>query len=384
MKRHGWIASAFAAFLAMAVLFVVLGNAATARQRSKAHVDARTAFGSHAAGETSVSPDAFILRFDPTIQSFETFSIPTRGANPRGLAVVSDGANVDVWFTEPGADKIGRLIYTSTQDFAFLEYEVAPGSVPLNLAHSGPYVWFTARAGDYIGRIEISSGEIVTFSRFTANSQPSGIDIAPDGSVWFTERATDKIGRLVVTTTTDYAVKEYPVTGTGPHVGLYGIAVQSDDYVWVGETETGIVRRLNATDGTSIWYTGSKPGSHPYALEMDPTRPIPWFTENGHDQISFPILGSNHWIVAFDITPTVNMRPTGLTILGSNQLWFVGQKYGKLGRMVYTSPLEYSFKLFDLPSDALMAMDINHDQGGHLWTVAYYPQIFLPMITQRK
>jgi streptogramin lyase len=156
--------------------------------------------------------------------------------------------------------------------------------------------------------------------------------------------------------------------------------VQSNEYIWVGETRTGIVRRLKAADGTFIWTSGLGADGYPYTLVVDPGRDYVWLTERDDNQISQIEVGTLHIVNSFNITPTSNTRPTGLTMLGSNQFWFSGQEGGQIGRMVYTSPTKYNFKVFDLPVSGLWAMDIVADKGGYLWTVAYLPRrIFLPL-----
>jgi virginiamycin B lyase len=343
--------------------------------------DAQVVADAPAVGQTfSVPGQAYVFRFDPAVESFQTFTVSTVGANPHSVEVVSNTTNLDVWFTEPGADRIGRLIYTNTMDYVFREYAVAEGSMPLNLVADGEHIWFVAHQGNWIGRLAVASGGIMTFPVPTASSRPAGIDVAPDGSVWFTEMAADKIGQLVVTTTTDYAVTEYLITGTGTNVGAYGITVQSNEYIWVGETRTGIVRRLKAADGTFIWTSGLGADGYPHTLVVDPGRDYLWLTERDDNQISQIEVGTLHIANSFNITPTSNTRPTGLTMLGSNQFWFSGQEGGQIGRMVYTSPTKYNFKVFDLPVSGLWAMDIVADKGGYLWTVAYLPRrIFLPL-----
>jgi virginiamycin B lyase len=325
-----------------------------------------------------MSGQAYVFRFDPVVGHFETFTIPTIGANPQSVGVVSNSANLEVWFTEPGADQIGRLIYTDTTDYVLREYTVMEGSTPLNLAVDGEYIWFTAQRGNWIGRLAVTSGGYVTFPVPTAGSQPSGIDVAPDSSVWFTEMAADKIGRLTVTTTTDYEVTEYPINGT--NVGAYGIAVQTNNYVWFGETRTGTVRRLKVADGSYVWTTMLGPHGYPYALLIDDGRNYLWLTERDDNQISQVELTTLMIVNSFPITPASNRLPTGLTLLGNNQFWFSGQGSGQIGRMVYTSTAIFQFEAFDLPVHGLRAMDITTDDNGRLWIVAYIPQrVFLPL-----
>ena len=395
-SRLGLIAGAIALPMAIVVLLGTLGNGVTAGTTTGLSAD--LPFDRHLRpaepadpGASAAAQDAFVFRFDPVLENFETFTIPTSGANPHSIAVSSNASSVDVWFTEPAADQIGRLVYTATNDFIFTEYQVAPGSRPLNLVveEDGRVVWFTEQASNRIGRLDIGNGGAFTYTTFdvdTPNSQPAGIDLAPDGSVWFTEMAADKIGRLVVTSPPSHTFTEYTVSGTGTDVGLYGIAVQSDEYIWVGETRTGVVRQLNATNGSFLRLTGNDLGtdSYPYSLVVDHARPLAWLTEREDNQISqIDFRGTLFLVNSYDITSTRNVRPTGLTMLGSDQFWFAAQGSGQVGRMVLASPVE--FKVFDLPYGGLWAMDITLDDSDKLWTVAFLPRrVFLPLTTKTQ
>lgn len=326
----------------------------------------------------SVPGQAYVFRFDP-VGHFETFTVPTVGANPHNVEVVPNAANLDVWFTEPGADQIGRLTYTDTAHYVFREYPVPDRSMPLNLVANaaGDHIWFTARQGNWIGRLAVASGELLTFPVPTAGSQPAGIDIAPDGSVWFSEMAADKIGQLTVTTT-DHEFKEYPINDTD--VGAYGVTVQTDKWVWFSETRNGIVKRLKVADGTFLTTRLLEATGYPYAILMDTGRDYLWLTERDGNRISQVELTTLTIVNSFPITPTPNSHPTGLTLHGGNQIWFSGQGSGQIGRMVYTSSIKYNFEVFDLPVSGLWAMDIAADTDGYLWTVAFSPQrVFLPL-----
>jgi streptogramin lyase len=341
------------------------------------HHDAQAiADASTVAQTSSLAGQAYVFRFDPTRGYSETFAIPTVGANLHSVEAAPNAAGLDVWFTEPGADQIGRLIYTSTTDYAFREYPVAEGSMPLNLAADadGGYIWFTAHRGNWIGRLAMASGDIVTFPVPTAGSEPAGIDIAPDGSVWFTEMAADKIGRL----TPAHQFEEYPIDDAD--VGAYGIAVQNDKYVWFGESKTGTIKRLSVAGGTFLRAWLPDADGYPYALLIDAGRDYLWLTERDKNRISQVELGTLTIVNTFPITPMANSLPTGLTLLGGNELWFSAQGSGQIGQMVYTSPATYRFEMFNLPVHGLWAMDTAADESGHLWTVAYVPRrVFLPL-----
>jgi virginiamycin B lyase len=57
-------------------------------------------------------------------------------------------------------------------------------------------LWFTEIGASKIGRIT-TSGSISEFVIPTASSGPFGITAGPDGNHWFTEELANKIGKLV-------------------------------------------------------------------------------------------------------------------------------------------------------------------------------------------
>lgn len=377
MKRPSLIVSVAFVPVAIVVSLMVLGSGATARLEGVTPaVPSPAAANQRGMTESSASQDAFVFRFDPELKSFETFT--TSGAGPHSIAVVSNATNLDVWFTEPDSDQIGRLVYTATHDFAFREYTVTTGSEPLNLVQDGTFVWFTARTGNYIGRLEIGSGQVVTFGGLTAASHPAGIDVAPDGSVWFTEMSADQIGHLVVTTTSDYDVTEYPVNGTD--AGAYAIKMQSAQYLWIGEHSTGYVKRFKTAD-----ITGSLPvqgdlgtNSQPYDLEF--VGDHLWVTERGDSELSQIELTSNFNLNTYPL-PHPAAGPTGLAVVGSNQFWYTQRNIGALGRMVYTSAFDIDFATYTLPLAGLWPVDVEADESGNLWLVASRPhQIYMPAL----
>jgi len=330
--------------------------------------------------------DAFVFRFDPVLQSFETFTVPTQGANPHSVVVMSSGSHWDVWFTEPAADQIGRLVYTGTNEYAFDEYTMTLGTAkvghePLNLVVDGNDVWFTARQGNFIGRVATDTGEIVAFTGLTTASQPSGIDVAPDGSVWFSEMAADKIGHLVVTTTNEYKITEYPINRYG--VGANAVEVQSGQYVWFAETATGRLTRLKIADGSMSIFVNLGAGSYPFDLLYDGGPDYLWVTDFGGDRISQIELTTNKLQNSYDVPPGGG-SPRGLTQVGSNHFWFSEYLSGRISRLVYTSPTSIHFDAFTLPVKGLFVPDIVAADDGALWILAYRPpyRVNLPVITR--
>ena len=289
-----------------------------------------------------------------------------------------------MWFTEPGADQIGRLVYTATNDYAFHEYPVTAGSEPLNLAQDGAFVWFTARRGNYIGRLEIASGEIVSFAVTTTSSEPSGIDVAPDGSVWFTEMAADRIGHLVVTTTSDYDLVEYPIpqfTAMITESVPYGIYVESNDRIWFAETARHQLVRLTPSI-SEFNNTGTVTGEGlPYNLTRDPGSSRMWFTEllGNHMTLFNP---STLSIGLQYSVPTTDSRPYDLVADSTGRVWFTEKLGGKLGMLVVVTSTG-TFEEYPVPLAHAKPAGVSVDPQGKVWLVSStWRQVYLPMVSK--
>lgn len=137
-----------------------------------------------------------IGRLDPTLPtdagiqgSIAEFIVPGAGSAPTGIAASADG---NVWFTEPGADQIGRI----TSAGVVTEFLVpGAGSQPLDITSAADgALWFTERGSSEIGRIT-TAGEQTHFATRGAAGLES-IVAGTDGALWFTEGRAGKIGRL--------------------------------------------------------------------------------------------------------------------------------------------------------------------------------------------
>src|SRR5262245_45830415 len=97
------------------------------------------------AAVTAVAISSSVAKAQPPITEFP---VPTTSSTPTTIVVGPDG---NLWFTEQGADKIGRITPTGV----VTEFTVPPpGSFPVGIA-AGPdgNLWFTLAVGNQIGRI---------------------------------------------------------------------------------------------------------------------------------------------------------------------------------------------------------------------------------------
>jgi hypothetical protein len=123
-----------------------------------------------------------------------TFGIPSAHSLPEGIAAGADG---DLWFTETGNGRIGRI----TPAGVITEFTIpTPGSRPNGIT-AGPEgnLWFTETVGDRISRIT-PAGAITEFDLPSPLSAPTAITAGPEGDLWF-ELYAQRIGRIAPTAT---------------------------------------------------------------------------------------------------------------------------------------------------------------------------------------
>jgi virginiamycin B lyase len=332
---------------------------------------------------TDAEGEGFVFRFDPSPSSFVfTFTIPIENANPWDVTVVSGTGYLDVWFTEPGADRIGRLTYTETNDYAFREYTMTSGSRPLNLVSGAGFIWFTGAGGNYIGRLDPTTGQIDEFDVPTADSHPTDLDVASDGSIWFTEMAADQIGHLTVTPTGDYTITEYasPITTAGrgwPN----GIVVVGDGIFFAHpRVITDCVTRFTPPDSW-VHITGLASGipDEPYKLAVNSSNKV-WGTERAGNAISSFGVGTLPIVNRHSLTPT-NSLPTGLAADANDHLWFTQWRAGQIGRFIASAPPQKDY--YPLPSPGLTPTGITVDSAGGIWVLASRPyRIHLPVVVE--
>jgi virginiamycin B lyase len=118
-------------------------------------------------------------------------TLPTPGSEPSGITA----SGAALWATLSSANQVVRVDPNSGTVTNF----VATGAGPSAIA-TGPdgALWFTETGANKIGRLTASTNPALTneFSVPTPNSQPGGIALGPDNALWFTEFAANKIGRI--------------------------------------------------------------------------------------------------------------------------------------------------------------------------------------------
>jgi virginiamycin B lyase len=115
------------------------------------------------------------------------------GALPQRITLGPDGA---LWFTELGANLIGRV----TVDGTLTEYAAPGGPVGIATVPGDDGLWYVEFNGDKIGRMSTDGTVTNEFAIPSPASAPLQIAGGPSRTVWFTESflspTGNKVGRL--------------------------------------------------------------------------------------------------------------------------------------------------------------------------------------------
>ena len=131
----------------------------------------------------------------------DEYILPTGGAGPEGITPGPDG---NIWFTEFGPDKVGRLIPPASsapgaQPVAIDEFNLPAGSNPVGIA-AGPdgnmWVGLSGPGSDGSVVRMNTSGQITGTFPTPSFQQPFMITPAADGNLWFSSFNGAAVGRM--------------------------------------------------------------------------------------------------------------------------------------------------------------------------------------------
>lgn len=120
------------------------------------------------------------------------------GANPFGISP-GPGSDPDtMWFTEPGANKIGRIQISTG---VVTEMVIAQSTANPSGITPGPdgALWFAEANYGQIGRISDAAtpaNPLIVQFQLSSSGAPRRIVATADGRMWFTENGSSKLGVL--------------------------------------------------------------------------------------------------------------------------------------------------------------------------------------------
>ncbi|MEO7024948.1 MAG: hypothetical protein ABI130_12060 [Leifsonia sp.] len=185
-----------------------------------------------------------------------TVAVPTPGAQPFGVVALDDGT---AWFTELGADALGRIDILGRVD----EFPVGrEGSSVSMIATSGHSLWFTLNAAGAVGHVRGGDAAIAFTELPRIPSGPVGIAVAENGAVWVAQILADSLARIARNgTLTEFALE----AGAKPHA----LAADPNGGVWA--TLWGSDQLAHMTDDGELTTHDLPPAqSEPHGLAVAP------------------------------------------------------------------------------------------------------------------
>jgi streptogramin lyase len=311
----------------------------------------------------------------PAFASTDFVAPPGRSSNPYSIVV---GPDKNLWFTETGGEKIGRL----TTSGVITQFPIA-GAVQLVGIASGSdgNIWFTAQKTGKIGHIS-TSGTNVTQIALPSGSFPQGITAGADGNPWFVDQKQNgvyTVGKVTVAgKVTEYSTKVNAGVFQAASFTFAGVAAGPDGNLWFTNPQASTNRKIGriTTAGTITFYATL---DLPLALAAGPDGNV-WAIESSHVakitpagvETEYPITNGgstsivtgpdgNIWFgegnfsfakitPAGSITEFPALSPTFNTLSSvcsgpDGALWFPGSFSGNIGRLSTAGSLTHTYKL---------------------------------------
>jgi virginiamycin B lyase len=207
---------------------------------------------------------------------FAHYDLP-EGSEPWDLDVDNAG---NVWFSAKGRDEIGKLVPGSGTPTWYSG--LAPGAQPAGIDHYGSYVYFTEPGADRIGRLNTTTGQVADGSRGTG-SQPQDVAVTPSGGPWFSETGANRIFLLDPSTLGMGCLVPVQTLDSEP----YGIATDGNSLIWFTEragNKLGLYQHPLDACSTHLEFPLPTPNRLPTGIAVDSEGCV-WYTAPGVNRI---------------------------------------------------------------------------------------------------
>jgi virginiamycin B lyase len=177
-----------------------------------------------------------IGRLNTGLTGFSEFSL---GGAPKPYGITS-GADGALWFADYGSSQIDRI--TTSGTVMAVPYSTAPSTLPFVIVSgSDGDLWFGG-CSNYLGRM--TSGGALTTYAIPNGGEVSDLTVGPDGAVWFSVTTVptqiQSIGRM----STSGVMTLYPIEATPSNPYPSGITKGPDGAIWFLELNANQVGRL--------------------------------------------------------------------------------------------------------------------------------------------
>ncbi|MFM9125155.1 MAG: hypothetical protein ACKOSO_08435, partial [Actinomycetota bacterium] len=267
------------------------------------------------------------------------------------IADIAQGPNGNLWFTEGGVDRIGRIDPRSGE---IREFD-AGCSLPLAIVlGADSNLWYTCAGDGKVGRMT-PAGVASAFPIGGGSTGLGELVSGPDGDLWVVDRSASRILRV----STAGALR-----GTVAASFPEGIASGVDGAIWVAEGYDS-VRRITTAGASTVFTVPTGTATQPTAIETGP---------QGRLWVGSGYLAGVIWRLSVDGS-TVAESPTGGGYAAAfargplGNMWFTDRNQGRVVRSSTTGVMT-AFSS-GIPAGAELG-GIAQGPDGNMWFVSRF------------
>ena len=278
-------------------------------------------------------------RFDAKTQTYSRIALPPAKNPTMRVSAIAVDAKDHVWFVDDGPNARILEYEYNPQGGTFKSYPMPEFRWPAadeGWARTGTlrfldgFVWAAEEASDRILRLDPSTGKMVDYS-IPRGSAPYGLAVGPNKTIWYAGLVGNSIVRLDPKTG---RVEAHPVPTDRSE--LKALAADSKLNLWAVATDSGKLVRVDAKTGDVVEVALPTENSGPFALDVDTTRDLIWFSEVFADRIVRFDPSKNVFVEFPQPSADSDVRRLEVDRSRPNRVWWISTRGNKFGYIEVT------------------------------------------------
>lgn len=317
---------------------------------------------------------SFLASTKPVI---EEFRFPKEYVVPHGLAIDSKDR---IWVTETAGNSLAvfdletkqlkEYRIPSTKDLPEVDWEYDPkkkdtpkgavtiysvGSPGNVIVDQNDIIWFVMHLGNSITRFDPVKEEFTEYIIPISNALPYDLAVDSKGVIWFVEKNSGKLSYIDISNQKTFEID------IGKGSNLMGIAIDSQDNIWVGDVAGNYIARYNPMTKILKKRPIDTPLAQPGQMRFD-SNGILWFCSVRSQQLG--VLIPDPGVFSVVDLPGYNAAPQALAIGRDNKIWIIDSFLNRVG---YFDQVALTWRLVDIPTANSQPMNIDIDSKGDIW-----------------